>query len=105
MGRKGEYDKSRNYGTTRNSQPTAIFKYDETGLLEERDHRGKFLQFKRFPDKNQHVDSGGSTLFGPFSRFCWTPSAEVLQVRSTSTSISSKECLMKGLHKWKLLKL
>ena len=25
-----------------------------------------FLQCKRFPDKNQHVDSGGSSLSGPF---------------------------------------
>ena len=41
-------------------------KYDETGLLEKRDHRGKFVHCKRFPDKNQHVDSGGTTLSGPF---------------------------------------
>jgi hypothetical protein len=41
-------------------------KYDETGLLEKRDNYGKFFQCTRFPDKNQHVDSGGTDLSGPF---------------------------------------
>ena len=37
------------------------FKYKPTNLLEDRDHR-----CKRFPDKNQRVDGGGSFWSDPF---------------------------------------
>jgi hypothetical protein len=67
------------------------FKYDETGLLEERDHRGNSYSAKDFLIKINMWTVVVQLCLVFFSRFCWTRSTEVLQVRSTSTSVSSKE--------------